>query len=127
MAKGIKFKDGTEMDATTYDRLMRLIAEKFGKGVSPEQIVSEDGVTLKVGNLTVNPNIKPPKVQKKVMEDEYQGWKIQVWRERGEERTVFACNYFRGETVRYFEVFPEDCHDDENEVFALAKRCIRDE
>jgi hypothetical protein len=123
----IKFSDGTQMDATSYDRLMRLIAEKFKGSVNPTEIVSADGVTLKVGNLAVNPNIKPAKPEKNVLRADYRDWKIQVWRERGEERDVFACNYYRGEDVRYFEVFPDDCGDDENEVFKIAKRCINDD
>ncbi len=122
----IKFSDGTEMDANTYDRLVRLIATKFKKNVTPSEIVSDDGVTLKVGNLPVNPNIKPTLPTKQVMRDEYRGWKIQVWREQGEENEVFACNYYQGEDVRYFEVFPRDVNDDENEVFKIAKGCIRD-
>lgn len=124
----IKFSDGTEIDGSlSFDRLLRLVSEKMrSNGASPTEIVTDDDVTLKVNGLAVNPEIAPAQPTKSVMTDEFRDWKIQVWREPTDPPR-FACNYYRGETVRYFEVFVHDANDDENEVFKIAKGCIRDQ
>lgn len=123
----IKFNDGSEMDADNYDRIIRLLHAKMQEGIAPTEIVSDDGVTLKVGNLKVNPKLKGKKKkgEKNVIRSKYKDWKIQVWEETNLEleRSVFCCNYYRGETVQYFEVLRKHVRD-ENEVFKIAQECI---
>lgn len=123
----IEFDDGSVIDANDWTQIKRILAEN-GR-IDPDkpepkkitEIRSRDGVTIKVGNLQLKKNPKMPLSQPNYVEGTYKDWKIRVWTQPREE--IYACNYFKGQDIRYFEVSHGNVRD-ENCLFKLAKQYI---
>lgn len=122
----IQFEDGSFLDAGDWNQIMRLISEKgrasAAKDEPPPRITeirSNDGVTIKLGNMELKRKPKMPLANPGYVSGTHKGWTIRVWRE--EQR--YGCNYFKGEDTRYFEYGMGDVSD-ENHMFKIAKAYI---
>lgn len=134
-----KLSDGTVIDTTDINRLLAIVSERAqGHNLIPElipeeirlsrisvkvsEIRSNDGVTVKLGNLQVKTKKKKQPEHENFIEIKhkcnYGNYVIRVWRYRDQE--TFGCNTIEDDRVRYHE-FPYGDYPDENAVF----RCIQ--
>ena len=115
----IKFEDGSSIDADDWSRMLSIVKQRAKEGKpKPTELVSADGVTIKVKGYEVKANGKGPdyanfiEIKHKNCID--QEWTVRVWRNEAEQ--IYGCNYYLVEDVRYFECRFQDVKD-ENAIF----------
>jgi hypothetical protein len=120
---GIRFDDDSFINVNDWDAIKAAI---LGEGDKPNprkitEIVSKDGVKIKVDNLQPKkkPKEKPALAQPDYVSGSYKGWTIRVWKQMDE--SVYGCNYFKGEDTRFFQYSLEYS---ENDVFRYARTLI---
>jgi hypothetical protein len=123
----ITFEDGTVLPADDWYRIMTLVKQRAKEGAPPPTEITQGGVTIKLAGLEAKKDAKitagsGPEYSKYV-ESTYKGWKIRVWNIAKD--SVYGCNYFRDEDIRYMEV-AHNLVKDENGVFKYVQ-CFIDE
>lgn len=112
----IKFEDGSSLDAADWSRMLSIVKQRAKEGKpKPTELVSSDGVTIKVKGYDVKTNGKGPEYANYI-EHKHKAWTIRVW--RAEKDSIFGCNYYKGEDCRYYECSTSSVKD-ENALFTL--------
>lgn len=117
----IRFEDGSAINTSDWERMKSLISQSIKDGKKVTDIVSKDGVTVKVGGLAAKAGTKKAP-HENYISAEFRGWTIRVW--RNDKERIYGCNYFKDDDLNYLE-FQYGSVIDENAIFAQVEDIIR--
>lgn len=114
----IEFEDGSVINVDEWSRIMSIVKQRSKEGKPKAVSIKQNGVTVNVGSYD-----KDGPEHANYIEFTHSKWKVRVWRKQKE--SVYGCNYFKGEDIRYLELSFNDVRD-ENGVFKYVSSIIDD-
>lgn len=115
----LKFEDNTSLDASDWAEIVDIVKTRAREKKAKPVEIKQGSVTVKVKGL--DPKAKEDHIN--YIEARHKDWKIRVWPINS--KSVYACNYFKGENVQYLEVNFDSVRD-ENGVFSYVTSIIDD-